>query len=330
MDSIDPAPPPAAAHDFDPLRVRRWDGPSPDPSHRLLLSACLAEPAKATAAWAAWIADRDFDHEDPASYELGSFAVARLGSAAGEGDATKRLRGWSRRAWFVSELAIGAARRVARDCERRAISAVALGDLAGWLADDRFEDRRLPVRTIEIEIDPASREAIPALLAVAAEGAAGDAMRLGRLPVRVAAAGSARVPADCRRETELPGLAAPADGERLRRLAELAWCWRPPGRLRWMLEAAAILPREPSEILARSVAEGALRQGSAAAVQAALRELAAFVDSPALAAIDRELRRRGIGLRSRLRAAAHCRPPHSWWRRVHARLGGCRRRLTGR
>ena len=73
--------------------TRSWAGPRPTPMQRRLLDACLdPDEHRAAAAWLDWRSRCDFDEEDPASHELASLAVARLGTAlAGEATSARSL-----------------------------------------------------------------------------------------------------------------------------------------------------------------------------------------------------------------------------------------------
>lgn len=315
--------------------TRSWAGPRPTPMQRRLLDACLdPDEHRAAAAWLAWRSRCDFDAEDSASHELASLAVARLGTAlAGEATSARSL-GWHRRAWYLSELAAGAAERIARTCEERGLHAIALGDLAASLHGITFAGRRLPIRSIEVlvpGVDPSTRSI---LLEVAGSDAVGEAIRAHRLSCVVLDASQDRFAAP------LPsaprggsGLARPSLGSMLARLAARNWCWSPPDRLRWMVEAAAILDAHPAPPrLAEELRDSLRASESGAAAAPALRALRSILPSGTGPdrlerldlAIDAAAGAPG-GPRARLRAWVRRHPPDSLLARAHRMLGRWRR-----
>ena len=235
-----------------------WHGPVPAPRHRLLLAACLASETAAQAAWEEWLLGGHFDREDPASYELASLAISRLGSLAGNGSEANRCRGWSRRAWFLSEIAVAAVARIRQTGLELGLQATAVGDIATSSAGLRFAGKMLPVRSIEVHVPGATRSDLRRLYAAAMQGAANEAIRSRRLSLIL------------RSSSRFPDPATPAG--RIVWLASRNWCRFPPGRLRWILEiranagAASDLPS-----LASGIEDHARRLGTLAAVVEAMR-----------------------------------------------------------
>lgn len=251
------APDPREAVETVPHRSRVWRGPEPDSLHRLLFTACGAEESHAVDAWNRWLRECHFEDEDPASYELASVAVGRLGCLAGDGSEASRCRGWSRRAWYVSGIAMEAAERVTQAAARHGLDAVPVGDLATAKAGLRFAGRPFPVRRVEFHVAGASLAAMRELQAAAMGGSAGEAIRTRRLGLDL-------------RSGALQPVMARASG-RIAWLAARNWCRFPPGRLRWMLEIAANLDADP-EVAAspRELVEAARCTGKLAAVGEAL------------------------------------------------------------
>ena len=149
-----------------------WRGPVPAFRQRLLLAACLAPEPAAQSAWEEWLAGGDFDREDPASYELASLAVSRLGLLAGNGSEANRCRGVSRRAWFLSEIAIAAAARLRQTALGLGLEATAVGDVASSSAGLRVAGKPFPVRSIEVHVPGATRSDLRRLYAAAMQGTA--------------------------------------------------------------------------------------------------------------------------------------------------------------
>jgi len=220
-----------------------WHGPSPTPTQRLLLAACMEfEHERAVAAWRAWRDHCDFEREDGASHELASLLVAMLGmTGAGGGIATRSL-GWYRRAWFLSELAAAAANSLAEVCNERGIQATAIGDLACWLSATRFAGHRLPIRSIELFVPRADRRLCRELHALALSGHAGDAIRGQQIGLRIIPLiGDRLAAATATSATPRGHLALPTAGAQIAHLAARNWCWDPPQKLRWMIEIFLIV-----------------------------------------------------------------------------------------
>lgn len=234
-----------------------WRGPVPAARHRLLLAACLAGEPAAQAAWDAWLAGADFDREDPASYDLASLAVSRLGSLAGNGSEANRCRGWSRRAWFLSEIAVAAAARLKHAALGLGLQVTAVGDVASSGAGLRFAGKPFPVRSIEVHVPGATRSDLRRLYAAAMRGTADEAIRSRRLSLIV------------RTSSRFADPATPAG--RIVWLAASNWCRFPPGGLRWILEILVNV-RAASDVpaLAAGVEDQARRLGTMAAVVEAM------------------------------------------------------------
>lgn len=303
---------------------------------RHLLDACLdPDETRAAEAWRTWRSRCDFDEEDPASHELASLAAMRLGAEAAGAAESARSLGWHRRAWYLSELAGEAARRLGSACRARGLDAVALGDVAASLHGVTFAGRRLPIRAIEVLVPQIDRATRLEVLEVAAAGAVGEAIRGHRLPCRVLEATSERF-ASC--ETASPReageLAVPPLGSMLARLAARNWCWNPPDRLRWMIEAMAMLDAHPEPSRLREEIRDSLRSAeagrSAELALKSLRSIAPFgIDIDRLdVAIEAAASVRG-GARARLRAWVRQKPPDAATVRLHRTLGRWRRSLGG-
>ena len=266
-----------------------WRGPVPTSRQRLLLTACLASESAAVAAWEAWLAGGDFDREDPPSYELASHAVARLGSLAGTGTAATRCRGWNRRAWFLSEIAVGAAARLRETALGLGVQATGVGDLASAEAGLRFAGRPFAVRSIDVHVPGAPRSDLRRLAAAAMEGAANEAIRSRRLALVF------------RTSPRFPDPSTPAG--RIVWLASHNWCRFPPGRLRWILEIVADV-RAASDLhsLAAGIGEQASRQGTSAAVVEAISFMSGYgLDNEAIATLLAGSSAEPITVASRLR-----------------------------
>ncbi|MGA0174016.1 MAG: hypothetical protein ACO3NL_10295 [Phycisphaerales bacterium] len=317
--------------------MRSWHGPNATPLQRRLLDACLdPNEARAAEAWRDWRSRCDFDEEDAASNELASYAAGRLGAEAAGAAESARSLGWQRRAWYVSELAAGAARGLAAACRERGLEAIALGDLAASRRGLAFAGRRLPIRAIEILVPQVDRGLRSELLSSIALAAARQAIEGHRLSCVVLDASQDRfavVDEDASREGD--GLALPTLGSMLARLAARNWCWNPPDRLRWMLEAVAILDAHPVPSQLGEEMRSSLDAAQAGrAAELALRALRSIVPAECGAdrrarldlAIDAAASVRG-GPRARLRAWTRRHSPDSLIARGHRTLGRWRRSL---
>ena len=288
------------------LRMNRWYGPGPTCLQRLLLTACLAPQEPALAAWRDWLARCSFDLEDAASMELAAAAVARLGVAAGESSQPQRCRGWSRREWFVSELAHAAAQQIEEECRRRSLQAVAIGDLATLRAGRSFAGRPFALRSLEIVVPGATVADIAALDRAARSGPAGDAFGTGSLWLSIWPSGPWRSPPAVLQKTGADGavgIAAPVPAEQLAFLAAANWRRRPPGRLRWILEMLAVAGESADGTeLGAAVAAITQRDDTTAEVQAALGCIAAFPGTAAITPVAAAV----LGLRASLRSKLRC------------------------
>lgn len=273
----------------EPAQGREWRGPEPNRQHRLLLSACREPTEAALAAWNLWIRTCRFDDQDPASFELASMAVGRLGALAGEGSEAVRCRGWNRRAWFLSGIAIEAAERLQDASVRLGLPLVGVGDIATFRADLRFSGRPLPIRSLEFHVPGASTADLRQLHAAAMLGAAGEAIRTRRLALIL------------RTNAKHANVTTPAG--RIVWLASRNWCRFPPGRIRWILEVLATVESVTDpDSLSGQVAEEARRVGTVAAVAEALRWIhSASNDRSQLAALVTTLSAQPTSLASRLR-----------------------------
>ena len=316
--------------------TRAWHGPRPTEQQRRLLQACLdPDQSLAAKAWHAWRSRCDFDEEDPASHELASLASMRLGAEAAGAAESARSLGWHRRAWYLSELAADAARRLGAACRARGLDAIALGDVAASLRGVMFAGRRLPIRAIEVLVPKIDRTTRLELLDVAASGAVGEAIRSHRLSCVLLDASQDRF---AMRTPLAPGdggeLALPSLGSMLARLAARNWCWNPPDRLRWMVEAMAILNAHPDPARLRREMQTSLASAEAGrSAELALRTLRSIVpkgvDLDRLdVAIEAAASARG-GARAWLRAWVRQKSPEAATVRIHRTLGRWRRSLRG-
>lgn len=316
--------------------TRTWHGPRPTALQRHLLDACLdPDGTRAAEAWRTWRSRCDFDEEDPASHELASLAAMRLGTEAAGAAESARSLGWHRRAWYLSELAADAAKRLGSACRERGFMAIALGDVAASLRGVMFAGRRLPIRSIEVLVPGIDRATRLELLEVAASGPVGDAIRGHRLSCVVLEATQDRF-ADraCGANPDDGVLAVPSLGSMLARLAARNWCWNPPDRLRWMVEAMSILEShpEPSRLGAemRDALAAAEAGRSAELALKSVRSIVPFgtpVDRLDVA-IEAAASVRG-GARAWLRAWVRQKSPEAATVRLHRTLGRWRRSLGG-
>lgn len=258
--------------EFNPERIRPWQGPIPDSGQLMLLEACLAPRDLAGQAWRRWLATADFDHENPVTHELAAYAVLRLGSEAGDGAEARRCLGLFRRAWFLSQLGQEAALRVARASGEAAWRLMVLGDLAMALTGPSFAGRIFPVRSLGFGTSPWWGRRNRAAITAAAGGAGGRALRTGRLGIvchpapRVlwSASEPAPGPYASLRVPPLPLLVA--------ELVRRNWCRHPSGGLRWVLELVTVMDQSADpDALAEAIVRASARLGS-------LRTLATVLD----------------------------------------------------
>ena len=129
-------------------------------------------------------------------------------------------------------------------------------------------------------------------------------------------------------------LALPSLGSMLARLAARNWCWNPPDRLRWMVEAMAILHAHPDPARLRREMQTSLASAEAGrSAELALRTLRSIVpkgvDLDRLdVAIEAAASARG-GARAWLRAWVRQKSPEAATVRIHRTLGRWRRSLRG-
>ncbi|QVL52797.1 MAG: hypothetical protein KFB97_15750 [Cyanobium sp. M30B3] len=233
-----------------------WRGPEPNRQHRLLLTACREPTEAALAAWNRWIQTCRFNDQDPASFELASLAVGRLGALAGEGSEAVRCRGWTRRASFFSRMATEATERLQEASLRLGLPLIGVGDIATFRAGLQFSGRPFPVRSLEFHVPGASKDDLRQLHAAAMQGAAGEAIRTRRLALIL------------RPDARHPDVTTPAG--HIVWLANRNWCRFPPGRIRWILEVAAILESaaEPDMLPLQVVGEACRIEAIAAVAEA--------------------------------------------------------------
>lgn len=309
---------------FDPDRIRPWVGPAPDPPLRLLLAACLAAPSLALRRWQEWLELIDFDHDNGAGFELAALAVARLGKAAGNGSVAARCLGLQRRSWLLSGLAMRAAEQLGAAATREGLTLLARGDLASHLGPVRCGGQPLPVRRLELVVTGAAggfaglaaRRALASLQRCALEGAAGEAVRTGRLPLQIHTLpllGSGQV-ASARQAppqpSTLPGVLLPDPGEHLVGLIVQGWRCHPPAGLRWIVEltrhfeplpgeaepatgAVAVAPAAGSSELVAAVVTAMGRRGERAAVGSALQALVQLEGCESLVPLQEAVERAG-------------------------------------
>ena len=296
--------------------IQPWHGPAPQAPQRWLLEACLAPPGAAVRAWQHWLEHADFDQTDVASHELASFAVLRLGSAAGDGSVVQRCRGLQRRAWVVSQFELDVAAQVAAACQDRGEAMLARGDLAMSLLGVPCMGRPWPVRFLSFGLAPGRNPLASDPIAVDGEGVASELLRNGRLSIE-----SRPSPRPLWKHAQ----AAPEPWKGLRfpplhwLLADQVtqnWCWDPPGRLRWVLELIESLKQAPDpDSLADGIVLAASQLGSLAALRTAIDDLATLQGSQALEPLGRKLRGLHLSRRSRWRLHAVTAPPTSLRRR---------------
>jgi hypothetical protein len=309
--------------------IQPWHGPAPQAHQRWLLEACLAPSDAAVRAWQQWLEHVDFDQTDAASHELASFAVLRLGAAAGDGSVVQRCRGLQRRAWVVSQLGLEVAAQVAAGCRDRGETMLARGDLAMSLLGVSFMGRSWPVRALSFGVAPGGNSLAKHPIALVGDGVAGDVLRNGRLSI-----GCRRSPRPLWKHAQpapkpWEGLRVPPLPWLLADQVTLNWCWDPPGRLRWVLELIDSLKQAPDpEALADGIVLAASQLGSLAALRAATDDLATLSGSQALEPLGRKLRGLHLSRRSRWRLAAVTAEPTSLERRGLRLLDQLRTRLA--
>jgi hypothetical protein len=240
-----------------PPDPRPWVGPEPHDLHKLLLTACCGPTTAAHPAWQRWLTECRFDEEDLGSYELAGLAVARLGSQAGTGSIVARCRGWNRRSWWLTTMAVDVATQLRDYSRQQGIELIAVGDILTLESGLRFAGKAFPVRSIEFHVRNGHQRDVEALRAIAQQGTAAAAIQSGRLPLSL------------RADLRYPRLTHPAG--RIVWLISRNWRCSPSGRVRWMLELMAEVATTDDVFgLGVEVADTAQRFGTLAAIQEAL------------------------------------------------------------
>jgi hypothetical protein len=273
---------------------RQWIGPEPHDLHRLLLAACCRPIAAAHVAWQRWLTECWFDDEDLGSYELAGMVVTRLGRHAGTGSIVARCRGWNRRAWLLSTMAVEIAERLRDYSSRHGIDITPVGDVLAVDIGLRFAGRSFPVRALEFHVRNGDHRDIEALRTIAMQGTAGAEIKSGRLPLSL------------RTDYRYPSLTNSAG--RIVWLLSRNWRRYPSGRVRWILEMMAEAAAGDAARLGVEVADEAERFGTLAAVQEALEWIyAAELADDSVRAIRSEVaaRRPSIVSRARLWRVRH-------------------------
>jgi hypothetical protein len=313
---------------FDPALIRQWNGPVPDGDQFLLLDTCLAPLEDAQRFWRRWREQCDFYHESSVSHELASLAVLRLGERAGNCSIALRSMGLFRRSWFLSELAMQSAARIAEVALTDVGPLLVRGDLAMKLLGPSFEGRAFPVRSLRFAVAPRARG--QQILLAEREKLAAAKLRTNLIRIEVSPA--------ARWMMEV-SQAAPDPYTNLRvlplplMLADLVasnWRWGPPGGLRWVLELVMAMEQAPDpDALATAVVDASIRLGSVPALQAAT-EIFSYLSAGQVFETLR-LRLRGVptSRRSRWRLKAITASPVSWQHRSLRMLDQLSFRLNG-
>ncbi|CAK0779564.1 hypothetical protein CCP3SC15_6680001 [Gammaproteobacteria bacterium] len=177
-----------------------------------------------------------------------------------------RCRGWTRRSWFLSQLAIAAADRLREASQRLGLPLMAVGDIATFNAGLRHAGRPFPVRSLEFHVPEATLDDLEQLYA-AVQGSAAEAIRARRLNLIL------------RADSRHPDANTPAG--HIVWLATRNWCRFPPGRLRWILEVMASIELEADPVaLSRQIVVEARRYGTVATVAQAFRFITATSTDP--------------------------------------------------
>lgn len=238
---------------------RNWAGPEPNPQQLLLLQACWGPDERAVKSWHQWLNHSSFDEEDPASHELASMAVARLGAKAGSGSEVKRCRGWNRRAWYVSAIAEKTAGILEATAIDLGLQVIPMGDLATFRAGLKYMGRPLPIRKLEFHIPKAKADDLIQLQKAVTQGCIGEILTTPRLPLKIWSCGKI---VDCH-----------TAAGRIAWLIERNWRRHPPDQLRWMIEILQTIETSKHIDLATQIAEAAKRNSSIAFVNAAFNWL---------------------------------------------------------
>ena len=310
---------------FDPLRIRPWVGPAPDPPLRQLLAACLADPPLSQRRWQDWLNRVDFEHENGAGFELAALAAARLGKGTSEGSVAARCLGLQRRSWLLSGVALRAAAQIGAVAASHGITLLARGDLASHLGPVRCGGQPLPIRRLDLvvvagaggPIGRVSGRAAALLQRNALEGAAGEAVRAARLPFQIHPLPLLGVGPGAR-PSPLPGVLVPDPAEHLVELIVQGWRRHPPAGLRWIVELTqrfqplAGAAEANREELAARMGAALRRRGELASGEEAVRALLELEGTEAVAPLHGAIQRQGPpGLVSRWRRRRR-RGPRRW------------------
>jgi hypothetical protein len=303
---------------FDPDRLRIWHGPAPEPRHALLLKACLASPEIARPAWQQWVRQCDFDHEDAASHELAAFAVLRFGEEVPAGPLVSRSRGWFRRSWFLSQLALQALEGIACLARRRGEPLIVCADAAVALRGTTFSGHPFPVRSLHLRAAATTSYSCEELRAAVTARPAWQALRSGQLRLGFDHPRRREVSPPLTQSAPAPfdGLLVPETASLLVELMAANWRWHPPGQLRWVLELAAALEQgEPGATQPCLLMEVARRWGRLAAVQQAGACFVALELGDPLEQIGRAAAPLRVPRQQRWRLRGATEPPGSPWAR---------------
>jgi hypothetical protein len=313
---------------FDPALIRQWNGPVPDSEQFWLLDACLAPLEDAQRFWWRWRERCDFFHESSVSHELASLAVLRLGERAGNCSIALRSMGFYRRSWFLSELAMQSAARIAEVALADAGPWLVRGDLAMKLLGTTFEGRAFPVRSLRFAVAPRARR--QQILLAEREKLAAAKLRTDLIRIEVTPAARWIMEAS---------QAAPDPYANLRvlplplMLADLVasnWRWGPPGGLRWVLELVKAMQQAPDpDALATSIVDASIRLGSVPALQATTETFAFLSAGRVFESLRLRLRGVPTSRRSRWRLRAITSSPFSWQHRSLRMLDQLRYPLNG-
>jgi hypothetical protein len=273
-----------------PVKINQWYGPQPTELQRLLLAACIEPQATALSAWHQWIQQCRFDHEDSASMELASLAVSRLAANLTDGSEVQRCKGWRRREWLVSELALDALRRIEHECRNRSLTAIAIGDVATTRTAVKFASQPFAIRSLELIVPGISKKDRIALDQAARSGPAGDAFQSGSLKLSISPRKlwKGEISFSPQHKLGLPtcptaGIVIPSIPEQIALLATSNWQRRQYGSLRWILEILSLVEAfADTSNLAKSLTDIALRDGTTATLQAALKCIATLPGTNAI------------------------------------------------
>jgi hypothetical protein len=313
---------------FDPALIRQWNGPVPDEEQFWLLDTCLAPLEDAQRFWWRWREQCDFIHESSVSHELASLAVLRLGERAGNCSIALRSMGFYRRSWFLSELAIKSAARIAEVALTDVGPLLVRGDLAMKLLGPTFEGRAFPVRSLKFAVAPHARG--QQILLAEREKLASAMLRTDLIRIEFSRAARWMMEAS---------QAAPDPYANLRvlplplMLADLVasnWRWGPPGGLRWVLELVMAMEQAPDpDALASAIVDASIRLGSVPALQATTETFAFLSAGRVFESLQFRLKGVPTSRRSRWRLNAITASPLSWQHRSLRMLNKLQSHLNG-